>query len=169
MISKPTVKSEFEIHAELFIKLKSDGFDVHGCVSHSGEGWRAILDLVIFKGEYPFALIEVKKKDLSWSVGQNEIYSLCGLGLPIFLYNELSDYKQLILDLRSIKIPKSRLDNVMGSVITEAAWEIRDSPGGRTGYGANPAQSGKEARAMQPSHCLASSVLEPSQKRTSGE
>lgn len=64
-ISYPVKHSEFEVHAELYDRLRALGYDARGCVparcrDDKGRQPRCHLDLVVFRERQPVVIIEVK-------------------------------------------------------------------------------------------------------------
>jgi hypothetical protein len=103
MIKYPESNSEAEVQSCLHSDLCLDGFEVRANVSCGRGMHKVIFDLVIFMGRLAVAIIEVKKGHMRWSSGQKESYELVAAGIPIFLFNELSDYRILVSDLDRIK------------------------------------------------------------------
>lgn len=104
MFRKPKKKTEFEIQSCLYQKLMEDGFDVAGGVSFRGNYQNTIFDIVVFSDRRAVAIIEVKKGDLTWSKGQKESYELNG-NLPVYLYNQRTDYESFVKRLRKECLP----------------------------------------------------------------
>lgn len=101
-LKKPAYLSEFEVHADLYSKLKEEGFDVRGSVSHSSEGQYVVFDLVVYHGDRALAVIEVKRSNKSWNFLQEHIYRLASNNLPLLLYNERSEYGTLCDNLKAM-------------------------------------------------------------------
>lgn len=84
-IPYPRHRSEFEIQAWLFVKIRSQGIDARGeCFSSkrvSNKGCRLICDLVLFEEKKPFRVIEVKSEFAS----KVSVRKYDRLGLPVDL------------------------------------------------------------------------------------
>lgn len=101
-IQNPVRKSEFEIQASLYSKLKEDGFKVRGCVSLKRH--KAQFDLVVFKGRKASAIIEVKAPDEGPTedldkTQQGMKYRVYGVPVVLFWSMEYySDLKKFLQD-----------------------------------------------------------------------
>lgn len=94
LVEYPSVNSEFEVHATLFMELKACGYDVRGEVKARGcFGLRAAktgcrFDLVIFKDQVAVLILEVKGNDVKHKAGvegtrQGQRYPC--FGIPVWM------------------------------------------------------------------------------------
>lgn len=107
-IQKVEFSSEFEIQAELYQRLKADGFDVQGEVNvQSG-----VFDLVVF-GERGFAtaIIETKRPWTGSSLEFDETeqgWKYRQFGVPVILFWDFGYYDDLLTLLRAKRIMQTK-------------------------------------------------------------
>lgn len=99
-VASPSRQSEFETQAELYIRLKKDGFKVRGEITFG----RCRFDLVIFKKRKAIAIIETK----SHTVGKrNSLDTIQGVkyrqfGVPVIQFYDIDKYDELVIFLNNI-------------------------------------------------------------------
>lgn len=108
-ITKPKGKhlSEFEVQAEIYFFLKSNGFDVRGELSFrekqlSNKVRLSRFDLVIFEGENATHIIEVKNKPVKHKNGveaTRQCWKYRTFGIPVTFVYGVEDGKRFVESL----------------------------------------------------------------------
>lgn len=98
-VHKPNSKSEFELQAGLYNRLKKDGFSVSGNIDIFKGDHGVVFDLVVFKKDrQAIAIIEMKKEDIGFRVALDQ--TLQGVkyrhfGIPVVLFWDMIHYDEL--------------------------------------------------------------------------
>jgi hypothetical protein len=103
LITQPLKRSEFEMQAELYFRLKKLGLDVRGEVPAKHEGERSFFDLVVFHGYFGAVIIEVKNSEAEAlrngkKTRQNRKYK--AYDLPLVYYTTTTPIESVIAEIQ---------------------------------------------------------------------
>ena len=103
IVHNPDHESEFEIQAELYSRLRIDGFEVRGNVPQTFQLGNkdtidVIFDLIVTSGKKTLAIIEIKTKDSVPCIKFDETtqgMKYRAFGVPVILFWDMAHYQDL--------------------------------------------------------------------------
>jgi hypothetical protein len=131
---RPDVITEFDIQAELFVKLKNDGFYVEGDRRYHSGNQRVFpkmynlicrFDIVVYRHNKAIAIIETKRPDIAktQTLDTYQGVKYRQFGVPVVQFYDIADYQKLIEFLNgSIKVENIKNDEVLEEKKPTQRW-----------------------------------------------
>jgi hypothetical protein len=103
IIQYPKKLSEFEMHANLFFRLKQEGYDVRGEVTAKNNGRKSSFDLVIFNLAGAAVIIEVKNSPCEALINgkkTRQAVKYTEYGIPLLFYTTITPLDEVVASVK---------------------------------------------------------------------